>query len=499
MGSSVQSKMARGALWMILMTWVERSLGFVSMMVLARILTPADFGISGMASSFIFMAQMFSAFGFDVVLIQKQDSSELHYHTAWTINVIVAIAILMGMIAAASPIARFYNQPEVLPVVCVLAFCPLIAACENIGVVAFRKDLDFRKEFRFQISRKLVGFLVTMLLAFSLRSYWALVGGMVAARLSGTITSYFVHPFRPRFSLAEVKNLVGFSKWLLISNLLIFLKERASDFVIGRFSGPASLGIYNISYELAYLPCTEIAAPINRALMPGFAKLAASEAVRSAYAQAVAILAVVAIPACAGIAAVAPFLVRVMLGEKWIDAVPLMEILAISAIFFTFQSSICALLIGRGQLAAVTKAHAVFVAVLLVALAALALEYGVQGAAYAALITTSSMMPVYLYPLWRLEGIPMQTFVRAVSRPVLATIAMVAVVRTSLPASQELVPIGPAVGWLAFGVILGICTYGVGLLLLWWIAGKPVGAERTILGKCKSRLDEILRLRRNQA
>lgn len=291
MSSGLQRKMARGAAWMVLLNSVERALGFISTMVLARVLDPTDFGVVAMAGTFIYMAQMLSAFGFDVALIQNQRATESHYHTAWTFNLLLGLLILLLMWALAGPIATFFRHPEVFWVVCVLAFGPLIQGCENIGVVAFRKDLHFHKEFAFQLSRKLIGFAVTISLALWLRTYWALVAGMLAAKLAGTITSYLVHEFRPRLSLHHAANLLGFSRWLLLNSIVGYLKERTSDFVIGRQLGAADLGVYNISYEVALMPSSELSAPINRALLPGFATIASdSDAIRMAYLKALGLL-----------------------------------------------------------------------------------------------------------------------------------------------------------------------------------------------------------------
>ena len=175
--STVQGRMASGAGWMLLLTFVDRSVGVVSTLILARLLVPADFGIVAMAWSFIFIAELLAAFGFDVALIQKQDATRRHFDTAWTMNVSLGAVILIMMLVAAGPVSRFYDQPAVFWVICALAWSPLIAGFENIGVVAFRKDLDFRKEFAYQIIRRLVGFAVTIPLALLMRNYWALVIG----------------------------------------------------------------------------------------------------------------------------------------------------------------------------------------------------------------------------------------------------------------------------------------------------------------------------------
>lgn len=481
---------------MVLLTFVERSLGMVSMLILARLLAPADFGIIGMASAFIGVAQLLTTFGFDIALIQNQKSPESHYHTAWTFNVLVGLGILVLMIAIANPISKFYREPEVFWVVCALAIGPLVGGCENIGVVAFRKELEFRKEFFFQISRKLIGFAVTVPLALWLRNYWALVAGMLAARIAGTVTSYWVHPFRPRFSLSGAAGIFGFSKWLLLNNAAGFLKERASDFIIGRLSGAAALGIYTISYEFAHLPTTEIGAPINRALLPGFAKIEDPEVVRTTYAKAIQVLAVAAIPAAAGILAIAPWFLPVVLGSKWIDGVPIMEVLSVSGGLLMFQSSACSVLIARGFPAAVTQTNALFVVILLCFLFAFVPIHGVMGAAYATLATTATTMGIYLGQLRTRIGIPALIFFRAIFRPVVASAVMVLVVRGVMPSFSAAMTSMAHVVWLISGIVLGAATYVLVALTLWVVAGRSDGAERWILDSIVDRLGTYFAKRR---
>lgn len=493
MTSSVQRKMAKGAMWMVLLTSTTRVLGLISMLILARLLTPADFGIVAMALSFVFLAELLSAFGFDVALIHNQNATESHYNTAWTFKVILGFVILLLMVALADPISRFYDQPDVFWVVCALAAGPLVVASENIGVVAFRKDLEFHKEFAFQISRKVIGFIVTVPLAIWMGNYWALVIGTLASHLAGTITSYLVHPFRPRFSLSESASLFGFSKWLLLNNVCGLLKERLSDFVIGRMAGPAALGVYNISYEFAHLPTTEIGAPINRALLPGFAKLSEPAAVQSAYMNAMGMLAIVAIPAAAGIMAVAQYFVPVVLGKKWVDGIPLMEILSISGAFLMFQASICSLLIAKGHPAVVARTNALFVALLIGFLSLLVTPFGSIGAAYAALATTSLTMPVYLHVLRKRVGVPIKAFVHSVIRPVLAAAGMVIVIYSIVPMySIEMTSLHASM-WLLVGVLSGVGSYAVFVLLIWIAIGRPYGPERMIVDIVRARLARMIR------
>lgn len=468
---------------MVLFKLVERSLGLVSTLILVRLLSPADFGVVAMALSFILMAEALTAFGFDIALIQNQQATEAHYNTAWTGNLLLGAAITVLMVALAAPIADFYRRPEVFWVACALASGPLITACENIGVVAFRKDLDFRKEFAFQISRKVVGFLVAVPLAFWLHSYWALVSGILASKLAGSAISYLVHPFRPRLSLMRFGSMFRFSRWLLFINMATFVRDRSTDIFIGRLHGAASLGIYNVSYELANLPTTELGAPINRALLPGFAKLSRPEEVRQIYGGAVAMLAFLALPAAAGIFAIAPYLVPVAFGAKWLESVMLIEVLAFNGALLLFQSSLCSVLIGQGHPARVMIAAGMHVILLLMLLAVFSEHFGVLGAAYAVLSASVLSTPIYLHQFRKALAIGPSVFLRAIVRPAIAAAFMAAVVRWALPEYQAAMSIQFATAALLSGVLLGIVCYAVGAIALWLLAGRPGGAESLVVDR----------------
>jgi lipopolysaccharide exporter len=484
MPDRLQGRMARGAVWMVLFKLVERGLGLISTLILARVLMPDDFGIVAMAMSFIAMGELLGAFGFDVALIQNSSANREHYDSAWTCSLLLGLSITLGMLALALPIARFYGYPELLWVVIALAFGPLLSSLENIGVVAFRKELEFRNEFIYQVTRKLMGFLVVVPMAFVLRSYWALVIGILFSKAAGTVISYLMHPFRPRLSFARFRQLFHFSRWLLLNNFVNFAKERSADFFIGRLGGAASLGTYNVAYELSNLPTTEISAPINRALLPGFAKMESTDQIETTYTNAVGLLALVALPAAACIFAVAPYVVATLLGPKWQGATPLMQILAFNGALLLFQSSMCSVLFGRGHPASVTFSNLAY-SLLLVVLLALFLnampEHKLVGAAYAALGTSILCSPLYLYQMWRNLRVSPMLFVRAVRRPFLGAAASVIVVNAVLPTFDAAMPLHVTAMLLMLGVTAALGTYIVSVLLAWRLSGRPAGPEQIAL------------------
>jgi lipopolysaccharide exporter len=488
MSGNYQGKMARGAMWMILFKWVERSLGLVSTVFLVRLLSPEDFGMVSMALSFIFMAELLAAFSFDVALIQNQNATVNHYHSAWTANVMLGGLITLIMLAFAVPIGHFYKQPDVWPVICALSLGPLLGGLENIGIVAFRKELDFRKEFVFQVSRKVMAFCTTIPLAFMLQSYWALVAGILVSKGGGTAMSYWAHPFRPRFSFSEMSSLMRFSKWLLVNNLVNFFKERSSDFVIGRFFGAAPLGLYNVSNEFASLPANEMGAPINRALLPGLAKMAGQpDAMRKAFTNMSGLVAVLAIPAGFGIFAVAPYLVPVVLGKKWLAGVPVMEVLSINSSLLVFHGTIITALFAAGKPSAATRTNLIFVVLMLAGMFTLTGRYGSLGAAISVLTACVLTTPMYLLQLRKYADVPVSNFFRVTLRPVIASLAIIAAVRWVLPEYHLDMPAFQAGAWLAAGVATGAAVYSIMMAGLWTAMGRPDGAEQQVLDKLKGR------------
>lgn len=491
MSGSMTAKLASGAIWMILLNSIERGLGMVSIFILARVLMPADFGIVGMATSFVYFVQLFTSFGFDVALIHNRSATTEHFNSAWTLSVLFGLVLMITIIAGAWPVSVYYKRPDVFWVICALAALPFVGGLENVGVVAFRRDLEFRREFMFQISRKLLGFLVAVPLAIWLRNYWALVAGTLAARLSGTVTSYFAHPFRPRFSLTKARELLKFTRWLLANNGVLFLNERFTDFVIGRSAGAAALGTYNVIYEFSHLPKTEIGAPINRALLPGFAKLDDLSAVRDLYLRTTGMLAMVALPAAVGLSAIASSFVPVALGDKWHAGIPVMQVLAMNGGILMFQATIQSMFISRGRPNVTMRLNLVYLAVFAPLSYWAVQRNGIVGAALATLAATVLVSPIYLVVVKKLFGVRIREMIVLLTRPAIAS----AIMYFSVTAVVARLHFGPSLaghlGVLVAGILAGVATFACAIYLLWLVVGRPVSTERYLINQVRMRVRSL--------
>jgi O-antigen/teichoic acid export membrane protein len=484
---NISSKMAKGAAWMVGFKMVERSIGLVSTIILARLLEPRDFGLVAMATAFLGLLLLLTSFSFDVVLIQKQNPDRHLYDTAWTFNVIFGVLLALALVITAIPLAQFYNEARLEKILYVLAFSTLLGGFGNIGPVAFRKDLQFHKEFYFLLAKKLTGFTVCMILAFMLRNYWALVWGTVAGRILEVLLSYRVHPYRPRFCLSGRKELFGFSMWLFVNNAIFFAYHRMADFIISKVAGSHALGVYTLAYELSNLPTTELIAPINRAVLPGYSKMRDEPfALRQGFVNVLSMIALFALPAGLGIALTAEPMVVVVLGEKWREAIPLVQILAISGTLMALQTNASVVYNATAKPRYMSAVLFVHVVLLFFPMLIFFLQRdGMIGVAKAYLFSNLIIWPINYYIAMKLVHAKWLDVLSVLCRPFIASFLMFYIARTIYPFLYLIkISINTIAGLVIF-VLYGALIYLIAIIILWATARFPDGAESFILKKIK--------------
>lgn len=486
---AVNRGMAKGAMWTILFKFVTRGLGLISVVILARLLVPADFGLVAMAMAIIAALEVLSAFNLDVVLIQNQNAERKHYDTAWSLNLIVGALQALILILIAPLIADFYNDQRLQMIVYLLALGRVMGGFENIGMVIFRKDLQFHKDFKFQVIKKMVSFSITMGMAFWLRNYWALIGGMLAGTLAGVALSYALQPYRPKFSLVAMGELFHFSKWLLVNDILYFLKNQSSSFILGKLGGPHALGVFTVSSEISHLPSSDLVAPINRAIFPGYAKMAGDMGVlRQGFLNVFSAIALFVLPIGAGIVLTAEPLVHLMLGAKWAEAVPLIEILAVSGIATALQSNQSSVYLALGRPKILTLLTAIHVTLLLPLLVWGAMLDGARGAAIATLFVAVLLMPLTFAILLRTIKLRMSKLMGVLWRPLVATTFMILAIIVVRQYAPEGNTFFAYISQLLLTTITGGVVYTVSVMLLWKLTGMQPGIEQLVLTKIATRL-----------
>ena len=485
---SIKSKIARGATWMLLLRATDRGLAFFSTIILARVLVPADFGLVAMAMSVITLIELTGAFSLEVALIQRAHPTREQYDTAWTLRIVFALIGATATAALAWPAAKFYEDPRLAAVLFVLAANWLVGSFENIGVVDFRRELNFRREYWYMISKRLVAMPVTLVLAITFRTYWALIAGTVAGTLATVLLSYVMHPYRPRPALRAWRELFSFSIWLFLGNLLMFLQARLAHFVIGRSHGADALGIFTVATDFAALASTEITAPVNRAIMPGLSRMAESiEGIRRGMVQITSAVLLITLPAAFGMAAIAEPVVLTLLGDQWPAAVPVLRILVIAGALqsITANNHSAYLAVAKSQVPVFI--NTVFVLALIPLLFGLR-SLGVVGAAFAQLGAMVAAVAVSIGLMKQYLGTTLGELAGAVWRPLTAAAIMACAVyaldQSQFGFGHVLPPYVRLIACLLCGFALYVPLVG----MLWVLSGRGDGVERALLERARAAL-----------
>ena len=457
---------------------VERAIGLARVAILARLLTPADFGIVAVAGTVVAAVELMSAFGFDWALVRHRELSADLLNTAWTLRALIGLATFAVLGLLGPPAAAFYRLPPLRPVLLVLGLASFLGSLENPGTVYFRREFTFHKEFVLRTASKLSGFVVTIAAAVAYRSYWALVAGTLALRVSATLASYALQRFRPWPTLVHARELFGFSSWLLLGSIVDYLREKFSNLYLGRVFGAHATGLFSVGGELAQLPITAVAAPINRVAYSKYAEdLRTDRGLAGSYLEIAALIWMISLPMCAGTIAVAGEIVRLLLGTQWEDADTVVRLLALGTAFGVVVANTHYVYWALGHPRLVAVLSAVGAAIIVPTTIVCAHVAGYKGVALAYAITSAALAPINFTMLRRVAGIRFQDLWVRVWRVTLAAGAMLVVLALAFPSpSHESVP--GAMLLLLAKAVAGAAIYVSGTLALWLSFRKPEGPER---------------------
>jgi PST family polysaccharide transporter/lipopolysaccharide exporter len=462
----LSDQIVQSGIWITLMNVFDRALQFALLIVLARLLTPRDFGLLGIALLTLSALKKFTHLGLDAALIQdQQENVDQYLNTAWVLgfgrNLLIAVVIFL----VAPLVAAVFSEPRVTPVIRVIALGPLFKALRNPGVVYFQKNLDLHKSFVLTLSGSVTNFVVAVAFALVYRNVWALVFGFVAADAVRFLVSYLIHPYRPWFEFdADIAwNLLDYGKWMTGSKILNFLYSEGDDAVVGWLLTATSLGFYQVAYRFSNAPATELTHVISRVMFPAYSKLQDdTHRLRDTFLQVLKVVTLLAFPMSVGIVIVAPSFVEAFLGEAWLPATLTMQILAVYGLLRAVGSTFGPVWKAVGRPDYLTKLAALRVLLIAVFIYPMTVTYGIEGTAF--LITAIfvfPMMPLDTYLVVKTVDTSFGRFFREVAYPAVASLfmggvllAVQASVAFASPAVEFVVLLG--VGIASYAVAVGV-------------------------------------------
>ena len=325
---NTKSNIISSLIWKLLERSGTQGIQFIVQIVLARLLLPEEYGIISIVMVFILLANVFVQSGFNTALIQKKDTDEVDFSSVLYLSLGVAGVLYVVIYLAAPFIANFYSQPLLIPVLRVLSITLFIGAFNSIQNAFVARNMLFKKLFLSSLVASIISGVVGITAAYHNWGVWALVAQQLTNQLMIAIILWFTVKWRPHliFSTTRVKSLFSYGSKLLASGLLDTLYINLRTLIIGRMYTPSMLGYYNRGQQFPQLIVSNINGSIQSVMLPALsAHQDDRKRVKEMMRRTVVSSSFLIFPMMVVMAVVAEPLVKIVLTEKWLPAVPFLQ------------------------------------------------------------------------------------------------------------------------------------------------------------------------------
>ncbi len=476
-------KVAFGALWLVGSRIATKAMNLIAMLVVARLLTPADFGLVALAATVWLILDAITDLSLSEALIRMRAPPKSAYDTALTMNALRGLSLSAIMLAMALPFAELYGDPRLTELLLALAVCPVFKGLVSPRMADLARALRLKLVFALEVSAKAASFVASIAFAIATQSYWALIAGLIAAPTINCLVSYILAPYRPGISLSHWREIIRFSGWLALSQAIVTLNAHADRFFVGGHLGQADLGQYTVGTELATLPTQGPVLPITRALYVGFAKLADNlDQLRSAFLTSHLLVVALTLPLGLVVAVLAEPLILLTVGEDWLKAALVIQVVAPMAAIRVLAVTVQPMVMATGNTHLLARREALaFVLRLPIILTGL-YAFGFEGLVWGRGLSIFVYLYLNLDLARSILGVSLFEQVSAPWRSLASGGALVGsllVLAQAFPADRA-----DSLSLLVHTASLscvGFLVYGGVHLLLWRMTGYPSGPERRVL------------------
>ena len=435
--------------------------------ILARLLTPNDFGLLAMVVVFTNFVMIFRDFGLTAALIQRKEIIEEHLSSCFWINILVGFLLTLVFVVLAPLISHFYSEIKLNSIIMILASIFFISSFGIVQTALFTKKMNFKPLVIVEISAIAISGTAAIVLAFSGFGVWSLVWQQIISSFVIVFLLWIFSDWRPKFMFRwqRVKELLGFGLNLIGFNFVNYFNRNLDNLLIGRFLGSVPLGFYNLAYRLLLFPLSNISSIIGRVMFPSLSMIQDDKnKIYYIYIKATRYIAVITFPLMMGLFVVAPQFIRVVFGLQWERSIFLIQILSLvglgqsigSTVGWIYQSQGRTDILFRWGLFSVTIVTIGFV---------IGLRWNIEGVAIAyALVSFLLIYPNFAIP-FRLIDLKLSYFIKKFYTIFLATIGMGGIVFILRYYMENILGENDLVILIA-NVIIGVISYASLLFLL---------------------------------
>jgi O-antigen/teichoic acid export membrane protein len=430
----------RGLAWTGIASVVGQASRLIFGVALARLLTPHEYGIAGMALVFAALVLAVSDFGLGAGLVQRPRISEKDRSTVFWASLAIG-AVLTGIgLALSGTVAAFFDEPAVAPLFAAVAVGFVVTALGRVHSALLQRSMAFRAIALRGIAATIIGGVVGVSLAALDHGPWALVGMHLANGVVTTVLLWFSVPWRPglAFSLRSLRDLGGFGLNVLGARIIDYLNSSVDKLLVGRVLGPSPLGFYNVTYNFLLVPFGGLLTGVLEILFSAFSRVQDDRGrIATMWIRASRSITAVTAPAMLGVVVVAPDAVAVVLGDRWSGAVPILQVLALAPVVYSVTTVSTVVLLAVDRASSLFRFSIAEVA-LVVPAVSVGLIWGVVGVGAAFVLAITCTRAILTWLATRALGVSVGMFLRAfagVGQAALTMFVVVWVARAGLVAA----------------------------------------------------------------
>ncbi len=341
MSESLTNKTIKGVSWSFLDNMASQGITFLVGLVLARILTPDDYGLIGIITIFIQVFNNIVDSGFSNALIRKSDATDKDYNTVFVSNMIISIILCLTLYLCSSLIANFFERPQLDALLKVMSCIVVINAFAIIQRTLLVKRIDFKAQTKISLISSITSGVVGIGMALKGFGVWSLVAQQISRQLLNTIFLWIYAKWYPRlkFSIQSFKELFGFGWKLLVSSLIDTVWKEIYQVVIGKCYSPATLGQYTQAQQFSSICSSNLTAIIQRVSYPVLSSIQDDKVrLKAGYKRIIKITMLLTFTLMLGMAGSAKSMIRVLVGDQWLTAVPFLQIICFSMMLYPLHS-----------------------------------------------------------------------------------------------------------------------------------------------------------------
>lgn len=390
----------KGISWIGLLHLVIKGITLIRVIILARLLSPTQFGTYGVATLAFAFIEIFTETGINVFLIQVKEDINKYLDTAWIVSIARGVFIFFIVIIASSFISNFFNSPDSYLLLLMISIVPLLRGFINPAVILFQKELTFEKEFWYRFSIFAVDSLVSLGFVFITRQPSGLIFGLIAGVVVEVLLSFLLARPLPKFifKIESVKDVLHKGKWLTVSGIFNYIFQNGDNVVVGRILGVTPLGLYQMGYRLATIPIGESVDIISQVTFPVYSKISSDFfRLKRAFLRTSFMMFLLGLPICFLLFFFAQNLVIIILGSNWLSVVPVVRVLAVFGLVQLIAVPQTTLYNAVGKQRYGTVISFVRTFVLCATIIPLVLKFGIIGAGISAVIGSLISLPFNIY------------------------------------------------------------------------------------------------------